>query len=406
MAIPSERPFLRPYLMVSGIPYYVDAAGDVWVDHLWHLDLMRHLPYLPRFTLIAPRRRRNGEPNLVRVDPERATAVHWVNTGSMDSWGSALRNLPHLLWILWREIGKNDVVQYCVAGWPFPISWVADPIARLRGRKTVVVVESSPWRLARNRSRSLKARIRERVYESIAKRIVTRADIALFTQPEYRESLFRGGKGRAEVTPATWIGEADLLDPWIAAELWRRKRAERPVRVLFAGRLVLEKGVGVLLRAMSILECQGPEIQLDIIGSGDLRDSCEEMARRQSTARIRLIEPVAYGPEFFRLVRAYHVLIVTNLLDEQARVLFDAMSQAVSIIATDTPGNRPHVIEGATGWLVAPGDADALARALARATREVEALERMGLAAREAVQGKTHGAMHANRREILHDVFD
>jgi hypothetical protein len=35
----------------------------------------------------------------------------------------------------------------------------------------------------------------------------------------------------------------------------------------------------------------------------------------------------------------------------------------------------------------------------------VDALERMGLAARRAVEGMTHAAMHARRFELLHEVF-
>lgn len=405
MTAPSERPFGQRYLMLMEIPFSVDAAGDVWLDRLWHRDLAAHLSYLPRFTLVAPRRAHRGEPGLVRVAPEVAAAVRWVDAGPIDTWGRLLRGLPGLVRTLWREIGRNDVVHGGAAGWPIPLPWIGHPIARLRGRGTIVVVESATWRRARNRPRRLRSRLREWFHESVTRRLVTRADLALLTQPQYRDSLFRGGKGRAEVVPATWIDEADLLDPQEAAARWRRKCRERPVRVLFAGRLVPDKGVDVLLRAMARLEQEGCAIHLEIIGAGPLREACERAARGGTSARVHVSEPLDYGPEFLAFVGHHHALVVPSLLDEQARILFDARAQAVPVIATDTAGSRPHVAEDETGWLVPPADAEALARALSRAATDVDALRRMGLAGRQSAEGMTHAAMHARRLALLHEVF-
>jgi glycosyltransferase involved in cell wall biosynthesis len=392
--------------MLSGIPYYEDSQRNIWLDQLWHRDLLRHLVYLPRFTLVAPRSEKRDKQGLVRVDPDKSKSMCWVDAGPRDSWKNAIQGLPHLVRVLWREIGKHEIVHGGVTDWPFPILWLAYPIAKVRGRKMIVVVESSPWRLTQGRAYGLKARIRERVQEAVAKFIVSRADLALFTQPEYRNSLFRGGRGRAEVTPASWIERSDLLGISLAEETWREKRAERPVQILFAGRLVPDKGIEILLDALSILERQGCELVVKIMGSGDLQARCEQAAIRQRAARIELVQPVRYGPEFFQHLRSYHALFVPSLSDEQARILFDAQSQAVPIIASNTPGNRHYIIDGETGWLVPSGDADELARILIRATKDVNALEEMGLNGRKSVEDSTHEAMHANRLKILHEVFD
>ena len=60
------------------------------------------------------------------------------------------------------------------------------------------------------------------------------------------------GKGPAYVTPAIWVNSEDVLDEAQAQSLWDAKILE-PVCFLFAGRLVAEKGVKILLEAVEKL---------------------------------------------------------------------------------------------------------------------------------------------------------
>ncbi|MFG6084298.1 glycosyltransferase [Paracoccus litorisediminis] len=59
-----------------------------------------------------------------------------------------------------------------------------------------------------------------------------------------------------------------------------------------------------------------------------------------------------YGAEFLTLLRDYHAMIVATTGDEQSRVIYDANSRAVPVIATDTPGNRDVVFRGQAGCLL------------------------------------------------------
>ena len=205
--------------------------------------------------------------------------------------------------------------------------------------------------------------------------------------------------------PAVWVNDGDILDAGTAHSLWEAKVAE-PIRFLFAGRLMVNKGVDVLLAALRSIDARGVEIRVDIIGSGERRQTCVTASTDLKTVRLSVLDPVPYGKPFFDLVQRYHMMLVPSLSDEQPRIVFDANAQAVPIIASDTDGLRPHVAHGRTGWLVPPGDAVALATAIERAVSSVADLRAMGMAALCAMGGITHRAMHRKRSRILQAHFD
>jgi glycosyltransferase involved in cell wall biosynthesis len=231
-----------------------------------------------------------------------------------------------------------------------------------------------------------------------------RASIAFFTHSTYRDTLHSGSRGSAYVTPAVWINEADILEEAAACLSWQCKDIE-PVRMLFAGRLKAGKGVDVLLAALQMLDDRGVNAQVDIIGQGDRRRICEEHARSFRRVRLSVMDPVPYGRPFFELVRGYHALLLPSITDEQPRVVFDANSQAVPVIASDTPGIRPHVDNDRTGWLLPAGDAEKLAKMIEHAMASEPRLRSMGLAALAATHGHTHVEMHRIRFEILKQHF-
>ncbi len=108
-----------------------------------------------------------------------------------------------------------------------------------------------------------------------------------------------------------------------------------------------------------------------------------------------------YGPRFFALVDRYHALLAPMLSDEQPRIVFDAAARALPVIASDADGLRPHVNEGASGTLVARGNAQALAAALERLSHDAAGLARMGMQALHDARPHTHRAMHARRSHLL-----
>jgi glycosyltransferase involved in cell wall biosynthesis len=246
---------------------------------------------------------------------------------------------------------------------------------------------------------------RSLVYERVARFCVERADLTVCTQPTYRDSLFVDGRGRAVVIPATWINAEDVLDQDQAEAAWREKLARRVFRVLLPARLTADKGIHVLIDAIRRLDEAGVELELGIIGAGALRERCVELARSTRSVQVSVLETVPYGPAFFELLRAYETVLVPNLGDEQPRIIFDAYSQAVAVIASDTPGTRPCIEDGQTGRIVPRGDAEALAEAIRSAAAERETWHRMGLAALAEARRHTHRAMHHQRWNVLLECF-
>lgn len=386
----------RRYLLVMPIPYFVDDVGDVWVDRLWKHDLDRHLAYLPQLTLTAPCARRTDQPDLVRFEvPDGMKLLPLPYTETM---GRALALLPWTAVLLYRAVRANEIIHSGAVGWPYPIGWLANLFASLSRRSLVVVVESAPWR-STGEENSWKRRLRRRIYEKLARWSCRRADVALFTQPAYRDSLF-GGRGAAYVTPATWMNADDIVPQTVAESRWAR-RVEEPVRLLFAGRLDADKGVRVLLDAVRASDAEGRRVAVDIIGSGPLREACEQTSRSLRTSSIRVLDPVPYGAAFFSLLDDYHAVVIPSVTDEQPRIVFDAHARAVPIIAAATDGLRPHVTTGERRYLVTPGDPLALREAFERAMTNPEELRELGMAGRTSVLELTHEAMHRNRLDIL-----
>ena len=66
--------------------------------------------------------------------------------------------------------------------------------------------------------------------------------------------------------------------------------------------------------------------------------------------------------------------------------LIEAMAAGLPVVATDVSGTRGVMLHGETGLLVPPGDAAALAQAIAALLAEPERAVRMGAASRLRVE--------------------
>ena len=391
----------RPYLLVLNVPYFEDEDGSIYLENLWHHDFVRHLSYLPQLVCACPRLPLPADTNgLVKFEGDRK---HFFALPAQESTGESLRNIPRLAALMFRAVGVADVVHTGVSGWPYPIGWWGVIFARLRGKALVINVESATWRTIVSPP-SAKARVRARIFEVVNAWACRGADIALYTQPSYRESLHRGARGAAYVTPATWIQGEDIIPTKEAQRRWRARSAE-PVRLLYAGRLLEEKGVGVLLDALEQLDAQGVSLALDFIGSGELEATLDARLSNLRNIEARRLAPVPYGKLFFELLEGYHALVVPSLGDEQPRILFDAAARGVSVIASATDGIRPYVHDDETGRLVPPGDVAALTSTLAACAQDPACLRRYGLAALTHARSLTHEAMHASRSQLLANHF-
>jgi len=176
------------------------------------------------------------------------------------------------------------------------------------------------------------------------------------------------------------------------------------VRLLFAGRLIEDKGVTVLASALRVVaSLQTVHLEVAIIGSGDLWQACLGLERELagSGTQVQVLQPVSYGEPFFSLLRKFDAVLLPSLSDEQPRLIFDAFSQAVPILGSDTGGITEAVRDGINGKIYKRGDVGALVTSLVWASTNRLTLQKMGMRAREDCGQFTHQAMHRRRHQIL-----
>ena len=170
-----------------------------------------------------------------------------------------------------------------------------------------------------------------------------------------------------------------------------RPPARPPFHLLALGRLVPKKGFGVLLEAGRQLQAQGVDFHLTLAGDGPERGKIRTLVQELGlTQRVSLPGAVPHR-EVPRLMAAAHLLVMPSLItpwgdrDGIPNVILEALLCGVPVVASAVSGIPEVIREGETGWLTAPGDPEALARAVAAALADPEAARRRAERGRDLV---------------------
>lgn len=185
--------------------------------------------------------------------------------------------------------------------------------------------------------------------------------------------------------------------------------SEDDTLVLFAGRLVWEKGVLDTIYAMkSVLEAEGRnKAHLLIIGSGPLKESAERLVDRLGMREsCMFLGSIAYEkmPTYHNLADIFCLpsIPIPNWQEQFGYVFVEAMACGKPVVSTLT-GAIPEVAEnGRTALLVHPADSHSLAGALGSLVHDEKKRKEMGNAGRKRFLEKFEATVVAGQ---LADVY-
>lgn len=210
----------------------------------------------------------------------------------------------------------------------------------------------------------------------------------------------------------------------------------RAPRLLAVGRVSPEKGVHVLLDAMRAVVDARPEARLEIVGAmgqlpwNFLAGLSEDpllrglapfyapdaphygAAMRQRARDLGLDGRVTFRgsltyAEVLDRMRDADVLINPSLSESFGRGPVEAMACARPVVGAAVGGMRDTIVDGETGRLVPPGDADALAAAVLELLADPERRRAMGRAGRErALVNFAWGPVLARLEALSQEVLD
>lgn len=181
--------------------------------------------------------------------------------------------------------------------------------------------------------------------------------------------------------------EFDTVTPQEAEQAWQRQGLADCFRVLFVGRLVWEKGVDLLIRALPL--ARRKEARLLVAGP----DGGAAASLQQLVDELKLRSQVSFcwveRRELCKLIKGCHVLVLPSRRGENFGIaLLEAMACSKPVIGS-TNGGIPQVIrDGLTGLVFPSEDAGELAVCLRTLIKEDALRERMGIAGRALVESQ------------------
>lgn len=153
--------------------------------------------------------------------------------------------------------------------------------------------------------------------------------------------------------------------------------------VLFVGRFEPRKGPRVLIDALPVLRERHPEASLIMVGEGSQRRACEDAVPVALREAVTFVGRVP-GWELAQMMGQAAVVAVPSLGGESfGIVLLEGMAAGRPVVASNIPGYAAVLRDGAEGILVPPGDATALADALARVLDDPARAREMGESGRK-----------------------
>lgn len=192
------------------------------------------------------------------------------------------------------------------------------------------------------------------------------------------------------------------------AAFTRVPRREPPARVLYVGQVGRRKGVLDLLEAVARLRRDGLAVELTVVGPSQLPGELE--AARARATELALDGPVRFtgaltGEALYAEFRGHDLFALPSYNEGIPAVLYEAGAFALPVVTTPVGAIESLVRDGENGFLVRPGDVEALTDRLRRLATDHELRSRLGERLHADVESFHPDRAAARIVAAVHDVL-
>jgi len=168
---------------------------------------------------------------------------------------------------------------------------------------------------------------------------------------------------------------------------YNRAAPERaaPLRLIYIGRLVPEKGLPEIIEALRLATSRGLAARLVLAGSGPEEARLRQQVRDAGLTRDVAFVGPAHGQQKAQLLAQADAFVLASYAEGLPYSLLEAMAAGVVPIVPPAGGVPDVLLDGEHGLLVAPRDAHAVAEAICRLANDRVALARMSAACRARI---------------------
>jgi glycosyltransferase involved in cell wall biosynthesis len=152
-------------------------------------------------------------------------------------------------------------------------------------------------------------------------------------------------------------------------------------RVIYVGHISLRKGIPYLIEGFSRMK--HPRKKLTLIGA--VHSEMQQVLRSLPLENVEFVKPIPKS----QLVKYYHradAFCMASVEEGLAYVIAEAMASGLPVIATETSGASDILVEGVSGFVIAPRDAHVIQDRLEMLASSPEIARRMGNNARNATE--------------------
>ncbi len=212
---------------------------------------------------------------------------------------------------------------------------------------------------------SLHARLEQWLLRPFVRWNVEHADVALLLGRSLATVFAKTG-----VVPRHFVESPNgVTADWLAAD---KHEAQATVRFVFIGRYERRKGIEELHQVVARL---APDHAFHIDFVGPIPPALQLQSKHVTYRGAIRDEEVMRG-----ILREADVLVCPSYAEGMPTVILEAMASGLAVIATDV-GAVGDLVDPDTGWMIPPGDTDALARVLVEvlhAPASIDAKRRTG----------------------------
>jgi glycosyltransferase involved in cell wall biosynthesis len=303
--------------------------------------------------------------------PERGLCRPFLDEARRQRFDAAAleSNAPNL-WAAARELSQRlhelraDIL--CCHGYKADLVGI---LARRQHRLPLIAV-SRGWTAAT---------WRVRLYEWLDRRCLRHMDAVVCVSDGQASKVRRAGVAEARLhVIRNAIHTARFSTPRAPERGFLQSFFRKPRTLLIgaAGRLSPEKGFDLLVEAAATVVRSNPDAGFVLFGDGPLRDRlAAQIARRRLQNHFIL---AGFRDDLDRWLASLDVMVLPSYTEGLPNVVLEAFAAGVPVVATAVGGTPEVVDDGASGYLVPPGQPAPLAERILALLGDASMRSRMG----------------------------